>query len=475
MNNKVIDISKKTFISVIIILGILILATIVLTYILPKGQFVETTNEAGEIVVHYDEYIKIEGTKGINIFKGLFSPILLLFANGGIAVIMLSIFLIVISGSFQIMSDVGGMQAIVEKMINRFKNHKRVLIAIVVLVFMILGSFFGLFEETLTLLPIIILLAISLGYDSYLGFLMCTVATGFGFASAITNPFSVLIASKIIGVSPMVNIWYRIIIFIVMYGLLLSFIYIYTHKLDKDITKSPTYEQDLIKKNNLETTPCEDNLVNKKIFITYIIFLLIVFITIITVTSISALRDYTVIFLIIIFLFGGIIAGLIASSNFKFVMKSFGKGVISALPAILMVLMASSIKYILVEGQILPTITNSITTMINGKSPFLVLAILFAIILVLEFFISSSTAKAIFVMGILAGVSMNISKELLVLTYVFGDGYTNVLFPTSPVLLIALSMCGMSYGNWLKKSKWLFVSVFVLALIFLYLGLIINY
>ena len=81
----------------------------------------------------------------------------------------------------------------------------------------------------------------------------------------------------------------------------------------------------------------------------------------------------------------------------------------------------------------------------------------------LEFFISSSTAKAIFVMGILSCVNINLSKELLVLIYLFGDGYTNVLFPTSPVLLIGLSMIGMNYLTWIKNSKWLFVVNMILV------------
>lgn len=100
---------------------------------------------------------------------------------------------------------------------------------------------------------------------------------------------------------------------------------------------------------------------------------------------------------------------------------------------------------------------------------------LFLIILVLEFFISSSTAKAVFVMGILGCISINVSKELMVLAYLFGDGYTNVLFPTSPVLLIGLSMTGMNYTTWLKKSKFLFLITFVLVIAFLLLAIVIKY
>ena len=97
------------------------------------------------------------------------------------------------------------------------------------------------------------------------------------------------------------------------------------------------------------------------------------------------------------------------------------------------------------------------------------------IILVLEFFISSSTAKAIFVMGILSILSLGLSKEMIVLIYTFGDGYTNLLFPTSPVLLIGLSMIGVSYFKWLKKSIPFFLITFALVIAFIFLGIVIGY
>ena len=101
--------------------------------------------------------------------------------------------------------------------------------------------------------------------------------------------------------------------------------------------------------------------------------------------------------------------------------------------------------------------------------------VLYAIILVMEFFISSSTAKAILVMGMLAVVNVGLSKQMLVLIYTFADGYTNVLFPTSPVLLIALSMIEVDYFKWVKKSAPLFLVNLGLVLLFLFLGIVIGY
>ena len=95
--------------------------------------------------------------------------------------------------------------------------------------------------------------------------------------------------------------------------------------------------------------------------------------------------------------------------------------------------------------------------------------------LLLEFFISSSTAKAILVMGLLAVVNTGLSGQMLVLLYTFGDGYTNVIFPTSPVLLISLSMIELDYFTWVRKSAPLFALNFLLVLGFIVLGVVIGY
>lgn len=472
-NNKIISINKKSFIGIVIMLELLVIFAIATTYLVPKGIFGEKINECGEIVSDYTNYIPLKDSSGINIFKGLFGFILVLFTSDGLPLIMLSLFLLCIAGTFQIMNDTNGMICIVRKLIKKFYNNKKVLLSLLTLIFMIFGSFFGLFEEVLALLPLIVMITIYLGYDGYLGFLICIVGTGFGFASAITNPFTVITASNIIGASPMSNLWYRFIIFALMYGLLLLFIYLHIKKISKNPELSPTYKRDQeIKKDEIKKNiiPNENKIVK-----TYVTFLSIVMILIITVTSIPSLRGLTTVFLTAIFLIGGILAGLIVSKDIKFVLKSFIKGAMSCLPTILLVLLASSIKYILEEGLILATISHSISTLIIGKNIFVVSLIIYGIILVLEFFISSSTAKSIFVMGILSYVSIDLSKESLVLIYLFGDGFTNVLLPTSPVLLIGLSMVGMNYFTWLKKSSLLFIVNLILVILLIFGAILIGY
>ncbi len=469
-NNKLINISKKTFIGVAILLFLLMAVAITLTYVLPKGEF--ATLENGE--TDYNTLIDLGKEGGINIFKGIFSPFLLLGADGGISIIMLCIFLLVIAGVFQAMNDNNGIRVIVNRIIKTFKNRKFLLLCVVALIFMSFGAFLGLFEEILTLLPIIAILTLSLGYDSFTGFLVSIVACGFGFSSAITNPFTVVFASNLIGVNPFIKVWFRIIIFIVMYLLVILTVFLYTRRIKKKPESSLTYESDMSLRN--EVFKDEEIVNEKRIFISYVSFFALALTTIIICSAIAALRDYVVVALIAVFLIFGLLVALISSSwDWKKTFKSFGKGVLSVVPTLLFILMASSIKYILVEGKVLPTIVYTINNAVAGKNIFAIAFILFAIVLGLEFFISSSTAKAVFVMSIVGVLTLGLTKETLVLIYTFADGYTNLLFPTSPVLLIGLSMMGVSYFKWLKKSWPLFIVTFSLVAGFLVLAIVIGY
>lgn len=470
MQNKIIDINKKTYVGIVIMLASLIVFSIIVTFIVPKGTFESYVNEYGEIVFDYTKYIKLPEQSGINIFKGIFSPILVLFSNDGISLFFLSLFILVIAGTFQLMSDTNGINSIVYFFVEKFKNKKNILIAGITLIFMLFGSFLGLFEEMLSLLPLIVMLTISLGYDGYTGFLVCIVACGFGFASAITNPFTVIAASSVIGVNPMYNLWFRILIFLIMYSLLLVFVFLHIRKISKNPMYSPTYDVDNKKREQLTYS---DNVYDKKALRTYSILLLIVLSAIIVFTSIKATRSYSVVILTIIFLFGGLISGYVVSKDFKHIIKLFLKGVLSALPTILLILMASSIKYILEEGNVLATIANSISIFVKDKNPFVMALLIYAIITFIEFFVSSSTAKAVFVMGILSIINISLSKELLVLLYLFGDGYSNVFFPTSPVLLISLSLIGINYVKWIKTGKWLILSNIIMVICLILLAVLV--
>ncbi len=469
-----ISISEKTFIQVCLLLAALLLVSIVMTYVVPKGEFGLLEN--GES--NYLDYIRRDDLGGIPIWQGLLAPILVFGSSDGLTLIMLSLFLFVISASFQVMNDVGGIRALVGAVSERFRERRMLLLVLVALLFYCFGSFLGLFEEVLTMLPIVAALCVVLGFDSFTGFIVCILSCGFGFAGAITNPFTVLLASEIIGANPMEHIWFRLLIFLVMFLLLLTFLFTYVWRLQKDPSRSLTASHDLLLRESAEidAAPEASGTHNsRRIKLSYAVFLLLALALIVVCSLLPAVRSYTVVVLIAYFLIFGLLAGRIACGQWRPVLKSFSRGFGGTLPTIVFIAMAASIKYVFERGCILPTIVNQINELIVGHSVFGVALVIYLIVLLLEFFISSSTAKAILVMGLLAMVNTGLSKQMLVLLYTFGDGYTNVIFPTSPVLLISLSMIEVNYFTWVKKSVPLFLVNFLLVVLFIFLGIAVAY
>lgn len=465
-----ISISAGTFVRVVILLAVLLAASVVLTFVIPGGEF----GKLDDGTTDYSSFNYTEG-RGIVWWRGLLAPVLVFASSDGLSLIMLTLFLLVISAAFQVMNDVGGISAIVGSVSGRFRPRRRLLVAVVTLLFMCFGAFLGLFEEMLTMLPVVTLLCVVIGYDSFTGFLSSVVACGFGFASAVTNPFTVLLASDIIGVNPVEIIWYRLIIFVVMYLLLLGFIFLYIRKIERDPSASLTLEADeRLRASGAGAEQAAGPVDNKKGRVVYAVFLAAALALILVSSSLDALRSYTVVILLAYFLIFGIAAGFIVSGSFKKVLSSFGRGFAGALPTVAFIALASSVKFVLEEGGVLPTVVMQINRMTDSRSPFAVAAVLYLIILVLEFFISSSTAKAFLVMGILAVSKVGLSGQMLVLLYTFADGYTNLIFPTSPVLLISLSMIGFEYFKWIKKSLPLFIVNLILVAAFAALGIIIG-
>ena len=468
-----ISISRKSFLQVTVLLLCLLVFSIALTYVIPKGEF----GVLPDGQTNYLDYVRRDDLGGIPLWQGLLAPILVFASPDGLTLIMLSLFLFVISAAFQVMNDVGGIRALVGAVSERFRDRRGLLLVLMSFLFYCFGSFLGLFEEMLTMLPIVTALCVLVGYDSFTGFICCILSCGFGFAGAITNPFTVLLASQIIGANPMEHIWLRILIFLVMFGLLLAFLFLYLRKLKRDPASSLTRRHDealrgaagesLLKEEAPERT--------RRLKLSYTVFLLCALLLIVAASLSPVLRGYTVPILIAYFLIFGILAGTLACGDFRAVLRSFLRGIGGALPTIVFIALAASIKYVFDRGCVLPTIVNQINTLIEGHSPVLVALIIYLIVLLLEFFSSSSTAKAILVMGLLAMVNTGLSKQMLVLLYTFGDGYTNVLFPTSPVLLISLSMVEVEYFTWIRKSAGLFAVNFLLVLAFIVLGVAVGY
>ncbi len=464
-----VNINLRSFILVMTVLLVMMIASGLSTYFLPQGSY--SFDEQEQLIP--DTYVQSE-IKPYPVWKWFLAPVLVFGSSDALNIIMVSLFLLTISGFFAVMQNTNGIKIIVEKLVARFSTRKTAIICLTTLIFMLFGSFFGMFEELIALLPIMIIISLSLGFDTMTGLGMCVLASCFGFAAAITNPFSVGVASDIMQVDALSGVWLRITFFALTYAILCCFLVRYARRIEKNPKLSLTYENDIqkLKELTLDISNTKDSGRITKI---YIVFFLVLIAALILIYMFAA--SYSIPMLILCFLAGSLVSGTLITHKFSLTFKWFLSGVSSMLPAIVMIAFASSVKFIMTDGGVLYSIVHAAIELLSDMSPFASILILYALVLFVQLFIGSASAKAMLIMPIIAPVCsmIGISKELAILAFLFGDGFTNVLFPTNAVLLISLSMANVSYGKWFKHTALLQLIILLLTSLVLVVGVAIGY
>lgn len=437
--NKGLNISVKSFVTAIVILFVLMVLTYGLTCLIPGGE--------------------------MPLWKWALSPILVLGAEGSGSLIAIIAFLLILGGVFNGLDRCGLMKYMLEKITARFGKSKYQLLAVVALFFMAMGSFIGSFEECVPLVPIVVALAIKLGWDALVGIGMSLLAAGCGFAAGICNPFTIGVAQQLAGLPMFSGMWFRVLSFGLIYALLVTFLCGYARKIEKQ----PVDKAD-------EKQFAADKRMDKAL----ICFVLIVGIGIALILSsvfVTVLQDYTIIIAALMFLVAGVSATLLAGTGVKVLAGDFWNGLISVLPAVLMILMANAIKYTMTEGGLLDVILNAAVDVAATLPKWAVILFIYLITLGMNFFIPSGSAKAFLMMPLIVPVAQvfGISAQLCVVAYAFGDGFSNAFYPTNPVLLISLGLADVNYGTWAKWSGKFQLMNLALTGGLLLVGLVIGY
>ena len=472
--SNLLSISKKAFLNVIYILFFLILAAGIVSLIIPAGAFMR--NDDGTIISGSFVYVT---NYSYPIWRIITAPFEVLVGPDAVSVIMIGLFLIILGGTFAVMDKTGGIKVIIQSLIVRFKNNKYLLLRLIILMFMLFGAFFGIFEESIALLPILILLSLSLGWDTLTGLGMCLLAAGFGFATAVTNPFSIGVASSLAGINILNGALYRILIFIIMYGVLQFFLVHHAKKVEENPTLSPTYDIDLNKSRQFDLSNQKfDN--ESLILKTYVWLFIILFIGIFLTSVLELAFEISIPaipVMALIFLVGGLVGGWLVTKDMKKTLKIYGQGMLGVAPAFILIMLAVSVKHIISEAQVMDTILYYLSNLLDGKSPMISILFIYMLVLLIQFFIGSASAKAFLIMPIILPLValIGLSKEIAILAFIFGDGYTNVIFPTNGVLLIGLSIASVSYSKWFKFTYKLQIVTLVLTIIFLFIGIWIGY
>jgi uncharacterized ion transporter superfamily protein YfcC len=473
-----IQISRRAFLQSVFILLALMLVAGVATLLIPSGEFARAEVDGREVVLA-DTFTYTE-RPDYPVWRWLTAPLEVLAGPEAATIIVIILFLMMVGVAFAVLEHSGILNSGLAKIVSAFGGQKYVLLLAISFFFMALGAFFGIFEEIVPLVPLMIALAYSLGWDAMVGLGMSALATNLGFSAAISNPFTIGVAQRLAGLPLFSGAPLRVVVFLVIYALFAFFLVQYAKKVERDPKKSLVFGEDgqtRAKYGKFETKN-DKNLRGASIWL--VVFGVLIGIIVVLSPFVAILGDIVMPLVGLLFLIAGIGTGLLSARDAqdkKAVWRAAGQGAAGIAPAIPLILMAASVKHIIASGGVLDTVLYSASDAFRSAGGFSAAMLMYGLALVIEFFVSSGSAKAFLVMPILLPLAdlVNLTRQVAVTAYCFGDGFSNMAYPTNPVLLIVLGLGGVSYGKWLRWTLPLWGGVLVVTSLFLAIAVAINY
>lgn len=472
------QIGVRAFVQSIVILFVLMMVAGALTIIIPAGRYT---------------HIEVDGRQSIDpnsfqlvdkpdypIWRWFTAPIEVLGSESGLTVIVIIVVLFFAGGAFAVLEKTGTIRAFIGGVVRRFRDRKYLLLYMVCLAFMFLGATLGTFEEVVLLVPVMIALSYSLGWDALVGLGMSILATNMGFSAAISNPYTLGVSQQLAGLPLFSGAWLRIIIFAVIYFIFTAFLVSYARKIDKDPKASLVHGEDTAEREkykSMDTALLEDDPKQKRAITFFGIFVLFIFATMLTGPFVPAISDYALPIVGILFLIGGLGAGFMSGAGSKAVWQGLKEGIIGLAPSIPLILMAASIRFIIDSGGITDTILHEAAEPFKNLGPFPAALVVYGLALGIEFFIASGSAKAFLMIPIVMPLAdlIGVTRQTAVLAYIFGDGFSNLAYPTNPVLLICLGLTVVSYPKWIRWTAKLWLWVLLATVAFLGIAVAINF
>jgi uncharacterized ion transporter superfamily protein YfcC len=473
VQNTATKISRKSFFQSFAILFLFMLVAGLLTRIIQPGVY-ERTLVQGREVIDPDSYRLID-RPDYPAWRWLTAPVEVLWGTDSLMIITIIVFLIMVGVAFSVLERSGILKTTLDEVVKKFGSQKYILLLIISFMFMAVGAFLGIFEEVVPLVPLMIVLAHSLGWDTLVGLGMSILATNMGFSAAITNPFTIGVAQKLAGLPLFSGAEFRISIFLAIYIAFAIFLTRYARQVEKDKASLPTTNNRTDHFSDLDSTIPNPALHRAGIWMG--IFVMLIAIVLVSGPLIPSITDYALPLVGVLFLIAGLGAGLISGQPPRIVWRSCLQGAMGIAPAIPLILMASSVKYIVAQGAIIDSILNSAASFFAGANLLVAAILIYFLTLAIEFFIPSGSAKAFLLIPLIIPLAdlVGITRQLTVTAYCFGDGFSNLAYPTNPVLLISLGLGEVSYLKWLRWTAKLWGWLFIISVVFLYIGIAIGY
>ncbi|MGD2067500.1 MAG: TIGR00366 family protein [Gemmatimonadota bacterium] len=477
----------------LIIFGMIVLAAI-LTWIVPAGAFLKNTIEvpgAGmrEVVVPGSfEFLAQSEPQGLGAV--LLAPI-----RGLVAAADIVAFVLIVGGAFSVLQATGAVDAGLRRLVSaaeRSHHVDRLVIPIFMVLFSLGGAIFGMAEETIPFVLIFVPLARSLGYDAVVGVAIPFVGSQAGFAAAFLNPFTIGVAQGIADVPLFSGIGLRVVMWFITTSLAIAFVMWYAARVKREGGRSVVADLEAEARRAGDAGGSRDAGASdpgaapgtparrapdagltgrdKAVLLTFAAGIVLLVVGVIRwgwyIEEIAAL-----------FVGLGIALGVVGRMRPGEVSGAFMDGARALVATAVIIGLARGILIVLEDGQVIDTLLHAMASVVDDVGHTGSAEVMFAVQTALNFFVPSGSGQAALTMPIMAPLAdlVGVTRQVAVLAYQLGDGFTNMIIPTNPVLIGAISLGGVPWERWAKWMLPLQVVFFGLGLVALAIAVAIGY
>ncbi len=427
---------------VYVILMIFVAICAIMTYIAPAGTYARVEGPGGRMIVDPNSFTYVAQTP-VTLFGYLLSV-----PKGMAEVAQIIFFIFIVGGSFGVVQATGAIEAGLGRVTKAMAGKERAIIPIVMAIFSLGGAVFGMAEETLPFIPIMVTLAIALGFDSITGMAIVIAGAAAGFTGAFMNPFTVGVAQGIAELPLFSGMSFRLVVYVLMVALTITFVYRYAGKIKKDPTKSLMYEFDRTREDVLDLS------VLKELTVYHKLVLLVVAGTIALLVFGVIKFGWYIQEISALFLGMAIVSGVIGKLGLSGTAENLLTGMSNLAGGALVVGFARAILVVLNEGQIMDTMLHSIAGAVASLPSIFAALGMYIFQCLLNYIVPSGSGQAAVSMPIMAPLSdlVGVTRQTAVLAYQFGDGISNIFTPTSGYFMAGLALAKIPWDKW---AKWI--------------------
>lgn len=426
----------------LVIIFIIILAAVVLTWIIPAGEYLRVEDAVtGKKLIDPSSFHYIDSTP-VNPLT-IMNHVVKGFSNS----IDLILVILFAGGAFHMVTESGALQASVAKVARRFSNRLYIFIPMLTLVFTLIATSQGV-NLFIPFVPITLMLSYALGLDSIVGVGIILLGGAVGFSTGTLQISTTLLAQEIAGLPPYSGIGFRFFCLLIFYVITNAYLIRYAMKIQKNPQLSPMY--DLDQQNEMKTNADLDSFGSMTWRRWAILAALVLTLGIIVYGGLKL--DWKMANFASMFLWLTIIVGLLDQKTPSAIAKGLVAGCKTMLGAALIIGLARAIALILTAGGIIDTIVHTLAGVLDVVPAFLQAPVMFLINIVINIFITSGSGQAAVVMPLFLPVAdlVGMTRQTAILAFNFGDGFCNYVLPTSTALMGLIGAANVPYDRWMK-------------------------